>query len=264
MSIAGRTTFIRAGLGVAVKAAAAVGLVACGFSPSGDGSIDGPPGDGQPTTDADDGDAPAGLFCDRDNPDLRLCMTFEESAIDEAGAGVVIDVMDNLGFGPGKVGSAVQLTSTSAIHAAESAALDVTTALTMEAFVNVVQVPVSRAGFIDNNGQWGMWLGNNMRPYCTMSGSTVSGPTILTGTWTHVACVFDNLTYRIYVDGALFGTVNRQVPAPTTGTDGLSVGQDCTAGGGAGDPLTGAMDEVRIWASARSDAQIAAAATRTR
>lgn len=238
------------------------GLVACGFSPSGGGGTDGPTGDGQPT-DADDGDAPTRPFCDRDNPDLRLCMTFEESAMDEAGAGIVVDVMKNLGFGPGKVGSAVQLSSTSAIHVAETAALDVTTALTMETFAFVAQVPTSRAGFVDNNGQWGMWLGSNMRPYCTMSGSTVSGPTIAAGTWTHIACVFDNLTYRIYVDGALFGTVNRQVPAPTTGADGLSVGQDCTTGGGAGDPLTGAMDEVRIWASARSEAQIAAAAART-
>lgn len=182
--------------------------------------------------------------------------------MDEAGAGVVIDTMTDLGFGPGKIGSAVQLTSTSVIHASETPALDVTNALTMEAFGFVTQVPTTRAGFMDNNGQYGMWLGSNMRPYCTMSGSTVSGPTIAMATWTHVACVFDSLTFRIYVDGVLFGQVNRQVPASTTGADGLNVGQDCTSSG-AGDPLTGAMDEVRLWASARSDAQIAAAATRT-
>lgn len=201
-------------------------------------------------------------FCDREDPDLRLCLTFEEGAIDEAGAGVVIDRAANLGFGPGRVGAAVQLSSTSDIHAAENPALDATTALTMEAFVFVAAAPTSRAGIMDNNGQWGMWVGSNMRPYCTMSGSTVSGPTIAMNAWTHVACTFDNLTFRIYVDGALFGTVNRQVPAPTTGLDGVNVGQDCTPSG-ANDPLTGGLDEVRVWASARGDAQLAEAAART-
>jgi hypothetical protein len=254
MSFANRTTIIRAGLGVAVKALVA----ACSFAPAGEVASDGG-SDGPAAIDADVTPQP---FCDRDNPDLRLCMTFEESAVDEAGAGVVIDVMDNLGFLPGKVGSAVQLMRESEIHAKETPALDMTAALTMEAFVFVAEVPTNRAGIMDNNGQWGMWVGSNMRPYCTLSGSTVSGPTIAVGAWTHVTCVFDSLTYRIYVDGALFGTVNRQVPAPTTGADGVNIGQDCTASG-AGDPLTGAMDEVRIWASPRSEAQIAAAATRT-
>lgn len=240
--------------------------MACGFSPSGDGAGDGDGGgtgsDAQATIDAaeDDG-AQARPFCDRENPDLRLCMTFEESAMDESGSGIVVDTMEDLGFGPGKVGAAVQLTASSAIHVTESTALDVTTALTMEAFVFVAQMPANRAGIMDNNGQWGMWVGSNMRPYCTMSGSTVSGPTIATGQWTHIACTFDNLTFRIYVDGALFGTVNRQVPAPTTGVDGMNLGQDCTPAG-ADDPLSGALDEVRIWASPRNDAQIAAAATR--
>jgi hypothetical protein len=181
--------------------------------------------------------------------------------MDEAGAGVVVDETDNLGFGPGRVGAAVQLSSTSSIHVAETPALDVTTAFTMEAFVYVAQFPFNRAGIMDNNAQWGMWLGSNMRPYCTIGGTTVSGPTIASGAWTHIACVFDGLTYRIYVDGALFGTVNRQVPASTAGLDGMNIGQDCTPSG-PGDPLTGAMDEVRIWASARGDAQIAAAAAR--
>jgi len=259
-----RTRIIRAGLGVAVKATLALGLATCGFSPAGGGG-----GDDDPDADVAV-DAPAGIdadvtarpFCDREDPDLRLCLTFEEGAIDEAGAGVVVDRAANLGFGPGRVGAAVQLSSTSDLHAAESPALDVTTALTMEAFVLVAETPGNRAGIMDNNGQWGMWLGSNMRPYCTLSGSTVSGPTIAMNTWTHVACVFDSLTFRIHVDGALFGTVNRQVPAPTTGLDGVNVGQDCTPAG-ANDPLTGAMDEVRVWASARSDDQLAAAAART-
>jgi hypothetical protein len=264
MNIADRTPIIRAGLGVAVKAGAAIALFACGFAPSGEGTGDGggTGGDAQATTDADD-DATidARPFCDRDDPDLRLCITFEEGATDESGSGVLVDTMEDLGFGPGAVGTAVQLTSSSAIHVAESPALDVTTALTMETFVFVAQVPSNRAGIMDNNGQWGMWVGNNMRPYCTMSGSTVSGPTIAAGVWTHVACTFDSLTYRIYVDGALFGTVNRQVPAPTTGADGTNLGQDCTPTG-AGDPLSGALDELRIWAAPRNDAQIAEAAAR--
>jgi hypothetical protein len=264
MSIADRTWIIRAGLGVAVKAGVAIGPAACGFSPAGGGGDD-----AAPTTDAagDDGGVPTsdasdrGLFCDRDDPDLRLCMTFEEGAMDEAGAGVVVDVMQGLTFGPGPVGAAVQLTAASAIHVAETPALDLTTAMTMEGFGFVAATPTSRAGFMDNNGQWGMWIGNNLRPYCTLTGSTVSGPTIALDTWTHIACVFDSTTFRIYVDGVLFGMVNRTAAASTAGLDGANIGQDCTPTG-AGDPLTGGLDEVRIWASARTDEQIAAAAQR--
>ncbi|MBZ0233878.1 MAG: LamG domain-containing protein [Deltaproteobacteria bacterium] len=262
MITAERTRIIRAGLGGAVKATLALGLVACGFSPAG-GSGDLPdaaPGDAPLTT--IDADEPPRAFCDREDPDLRLCLTFEQGAADEAGAGAVVDRAANLGFGPGRVGGAVQLSSSSDLHVAETPALDVTTALTMEAFVLVAEAPANRAGIMDNNGQWGMWIGSNMRPYCTLVGSTVSGPTIAAATWTHVACVFDGQTYRIYVDGALFGTVNRQVPASTAGLDGVNVGQDCTPTG-ANDPLTGGLDEVRVWASARSDAQLAAAAART-
>jgi hypothetical protein len=259
MIFARRTSIIRAGLGVAVKATVAMSLAACGFSPSGDGGADAT--DAPSTTDASDAAISTGPFCDRENAELRLCMTFDESAMDEAGAGVVVDVADNVGFGPGKVGGAVQLSTSSAIHVTETAALDLTTAFTMEGFVFVAQFPFNRAGIMDNNTQYGMWLGSNMRPYCTIGGTTVSGPTIASGVWTHIACVFDNLTFRIYVDGALFGTVNRQVPASTGGLDGMNVGQDCTPTG-ADDPLVGAMDEVRVWASARSDAQIAAAAAR--
>ncbi len=240
-------------------------MIACGFSPSGDGSGgDGGGADGSGATDGGDGDAgPERPFCDRDEPLLRLCVTFQDGGVIDSSASGVPFTVEDLGFGPGIVDDAVQLTPTSVIHGDEHLGLDLTTALTMEAFVNVASSPspAPRAGIIDNNNQYGMWVSANMRPYCTVGSTTVSGPTIADGTWTHVACVFDNLTYRIFVDGALFGTVNRQVPAPITGVDGTNLGQDCTAGG-SGDPLTGRLDEVRIWASARSAEQIAAAAAR--
>jgi hypothetical protein len=257
-----RTPNIRAGLPAAVKAAVTLGLAGaagCGFSPRGaaeDGGVDGSSGDGG------DGDAASARpFCDRDDPDLRLCVTFTEGGvIDESSTGITFTTAD-LGFGPGRVDDAVQLKRSSVIHAAETPALDVTTALTMEAFVFPATVPSPRAGVIDNNNQWGMWIDANMRAYCTMSGSTVSGPTIAVGAWTHLACVFDGLTFRIYSDGVYFGTVNRQVPAPITGTDGTNLGQDCRPTG-TGDPLEGGLDEVRIWAHARTDAELAAAAAR--
>ncbi len=248
----------------AVKAAVATGLVACGFTPSGGGgsSIDAATdGDGPQVIDARDLDAVPGFFCDRSNADLRLCLTFQEGGVIDASGSNLTITATKIGFGPGIVDDAVQVDASSDIHVEENAALDVTTALTMETFVFVVDVPNPRAGLMDNNGQWGMWLGANMRPYCTMGGSTVSGPTIATGQWTHVACVFDNLTYRIFVDGSLFGTVNRQVPAPTGGVDGMNLGQDNTPMG-PNDPLSGALDELRIWGSVRSPEQIAEAAGR--
>lgn len=279
-----RTTHIRAGLGAAVKAAL-LALAACTFAPAG-GELDAPAvpadapdGDGAepdaPAIDAPATDAPAidaaidapplTPLCDVNDPTQRLCLTFEGSVTDGTGGPLQIQT-SNVDFDAGAVGMGSTLGLTSVIHVGENNAIDVTSGLTIEAFVRVTAPPSQtnqRAGVLDNNGQYSLWIDPEGRPYCTLPGSTASTTTPLPlNAWTHVACVFDGATYTLYVGGVEVGQVNRTAPVPANGNDGLNVGQDCTDGGGAADPLRGGIDELRLWSVGRSPAQIAAAAAR--
>lgn len=269
MKVATRTGFIRAGLAAAVKAAALLAVAGCGFHPAGgdgdaDAGADSAPGDpdAPPAIDAAADGTSARGFCDLADPTQRLCLTFAGGVLaDGTSSGLAIQATE-VGFGPGAVGDGLQVKSTSVVHVAETTALDIASALTMEAFVSVSAVTTTRAGVMDNNGQYGMWITPQLVPYCTLIGSTVTAPAALAAdTWAHLACVYDGASFALYVDGALVAAVNRSADITTTGADGLNLGQDCTVNG-AGDPLTGGLDEVRIWAAARSADEIAAAAAR--
>lgn len=267
-----RTSNIRAGLSAAVKAAIALfTLAGCPFRPAG-GADDGDAAlpDDAATTDAEgaidaavDG-RPVSALCDDDDAELRLCLSFDADVLDRSGTAAVLTTTA-VGFGPGAVGAGVELGGTSVIHAGDLAAFDLTTAMTIEAFVRIdaAPPPSPRAGVLDKNGEFALWIDPQFRPYCTLVGSTATATAaIAAATWTHLACVFDGTTFALYVDGVVAATVNRTAPINNTGSDGLNLGQDCRGATASGDPLRGGLDELRLWASARSAAQIAAAAAR--
>jgi hypothetical protein len=293
-----RTSYIRAGLAAAVKVALAA-LAACAFNPDGgDGVLDEDAADevDAPDVDAPDVDAPdidapdidaaidapidapidAAIdapidaptvppLCDPNDATQRMCLTFEGSVSNGAGTNLSLST-NNVGFGAGAVGMAATLGATSHIHANESGALDVTTGITIEAFVRVTANPPStgnmRAGIMDNNGQYGLWINTQRVPYCTLGTTVVGTAALPMNAWHHVACVYDGTMHRLYVDGVQVAAVNRMANIATTGGDGVNVGQDCLGGGAPGDPLQGGIDEVRLWSVGRSAAQIAAAAAR--
>jgi hypothetical protein len=267
-----RTSNIRAGLRAAVKATLAALWLAgagCGFSPSGAGGdteIDAPEGaiDAPPATNdaAIDGVTFAPL-CDADDPDLRLCMDFEGSVASGAGTTLTVDAM-NVAFLDGAVGGAARVTSASVIHVDENPALDFTTAMTIEAFVQIQPdpAPSPRVGIVDNNAQYGMWIDEDFQPYCTGNGSVVIGEAVLPRSWSHVACVFDGSTLRIYQGGLQIASAPQPMALSTNGGDGLNVGQDCRGDGQSGDPLNGSVDEVRIWSEVRTQEQLQEASSR--
>ncbi len=76
--------------------------------------------------------------------------------------------------------------------------------------------------------------------------------------WHHAAATFDGTTWNLYLDGNLDSTlaVNRPANALTNAL--TSVGSARTTGGVAAGFFAGVVDEVRIWNSARSLAQIQA------
>jgi hypothetical protein len=274
-------------------AAVAFAAAGCGFAPSGNDDmpadadadagdpVDASGDDAAPDPDAADVDAPAvdgavdaridatpdaapvvSVLCDASNAALRACFAFTGGTVTN-GAGTSLSISSqNVGATAGPVGGAIALTATSVIHIAESAALELPGPYTFEAFVRLGAAPsaAGRAGIYDENGEWGIFINDQRQVYCT--NGPVVGPALVLNTWTHVACVYDRQHVILYVGGQLVAMTPMTGDLVLTTADGGNLGQDCRAGGTSGDPMTGALDEVRIWASARSASQIAAAAAR--
>jgi hypothetical protein len=77
-----------------------------------------------------------------------------------------------------------------------------------------------------------------------------------TGTWYHMAMVYGSGTFSLYVNGALQGST---AVAPSYSTNAFRIGLDAA---GWGNNWLGAIDEVRFWNEARTQAQIQATMTR--
>jgi hypothetical protein len=129
--------------------------------------------------------------------------------------------------------------------------------ITIEAWIR----PTSFDGFPTIVGKsfgssyWlGLTTGGRLRYYTRGSGSSRDGVRVLTlGRWTHVAVSFDGTTRRYYVDGALDLEEVTPGPLPINAAP-LGIGADSS---GSFD-FEGNLAEVRIWAIARTQAEIRA------
>ena len=98
------------------------------------------------------------------------------------------------------------------------------------------------------------------------SGSTPSANHPITGTtaipigsaWHHAAATYDGAAWNLYLDGALDGTLTVNKPANAATTSRTAVGSALTTASVAAGFFAGVVDEVRIWNSARTLAQIQA------
>ena len=85
----------------------------------------------------------------------------------------------------------------------------------------------------------------------TILTNSAKGPTMATGSWTHLAGTYDGATLRIYVNGTLAGT------APQTGNVAdVTELRLCRYPRNIDNFLHGAVDEVRVWNIARTAQQI--------
>ncbi|MCB1965679.1 MAG: LamG domain-containing protein, partial [Candidatus Accumulibacter sp.] len=171
----------------------------------------------------------------------------------------------------GELGGGVDLNGFQYLEVANSSSIDLTGSLTVEAwirldhFTNTWQ-PIFYKG--DASSDWtrrsyAMWLnsdgslqfGSDSRYTGTAAG------VVQAGVWTHVAGTIDRATgsLRIYVNGDQAAARDNIGTAPSTAYD-----QPLLLGGGLyqssdSNLFAGALDEVRIWNTARSQAQIQAA-----
>ena len=156
--------------------------------------------------------------------------------------------------------SSLQLSGSSYLTVPSSPALDVSGALTLEAWVKInavgaAQAVVERFGPVNSSsggyalrvttaGKLHFFIGYDGGTSDTLDGAT----TITSGQWHHVAGVYDGSQMRVYVDGVLDGTKTTSA-LPGTGTANLIIGAAGNdAAGGA--LLNGWIDEVRLTADA--------------
>ncbi|MDM8564109.1 PA14 domain-containing protein [Candidatus Halobeggiatoa sp. HSG11] len=109
---------------------------------------------------------------------------------------------------------------------------------------------------MDGTGEGRNWLSYKNSTGTLISflgGSLLNGTTTLnTGNWYHVALVYDGVTLSLYLDGELENSVNRTLES-ADGNLLLGINKNLN-----GNYWNGAIDEVRVWNTARSQAEIQA------
>ena len=141
-----------------------------------------------------------------------------------------------------------------------SSGLSPTAAVTLEAWVFPTQLLPTTMGVIGKNYQTSYFLGiqSSGRVVFYPKGglsfrSRVTG-VIPVNRWTHIAGTYDGTTTRIYINGVQDTSSTGYTGAVGTNTDSLFIGADRV-----GPPtlfFKGLIDNVRIWAAARTAAQI--------
>jgi Concanavalin A-like lectin/glucanases superfamily len=237
------------------------GLCACSFDPHGTEPEE-LPADASAPIDAPVDARVAAPFCDPTNPDLIACYRFEDPAApvhdesmyaNEGTASAVVSL-----DGPPGHGQAIGFVPTSVASVPDAPSLNCTTSITMELWVRPHSLPATRSGLLDNDGQYGLFLGPDGSVRCAISSTVPIALSLKLDQWTHVACTYDGQAIRLYQDGKLASTTMTSVVLGTGSMNGMRLGMNSPDN----DVLDGAIDDVRLWRVARSDAQICAAADR--
>lgn len=239
-----------------MRAALLVALGACTFRTHPETALrDGAAGD---ALDARAGDAPDGRaldaatpFCDPSDTTLIACYEFEGTTDDASGHALNAS-SGGVTYVTGKRGLAAHADGSTQMNVAENALFD-PPAITIEAWIRAPLPGSGRAGIIDNQNQWGFFL----QPGGALQGiGLTSTANVPDSTWTHVAETYDGTT-RHYVNGVQVGvSAGGGLALSTAGVDGISIAADNPPG--AGSPLDGDIDQLRIYSVARTAEQIAA------
>jgi hypothetical protein len=185
------------------------------------GGIGGTGIDAAESADADTTGDAATAFCNPTNVDLRACFTFDGNTLDGSSYGHNISA-SSVVFLPGHSGQAL-LTRTGTYTVASSSALDVT-ALTIKLWIKPSALPTGgeRMGLVDSASRWRLFLASDGALRCSLTSGidyTTGTGKVAVDTWQRVACTFDGVLMRIYVNGVMVGqkTSASAFPAPGTG-----------------------------------------------
>jgi chitodextrinase len=161
----------------------------------------------------------------------------------------------------GEYGGAIVLTgANSGVDIPDSPSLDLTTGMTLEAWVNPTASPSAWRDVV-YKGNDNYYLEASSTNGTPAGGGTFGGAganafgagPLPVNTWTHLALTYDGSTLRMYVNGAQVGT-QPQTGAISTSTNPLQLGGDVFYGQG----FDGKIDEVRVYNGPLTAGQIQA------
>jgi hypothetical protein len=192
-------------------------------------------------------------------------------SFDESGGAIVKDAsgsgndgtLTNATRAPGKHGSALSFNGTSAfVSVADSPSLDLTTGMTLEAWVNPDALGTTWRTVVFKTASAGMVYSL----YANRSTTVPAGQVNIGGeqnangtaalplnTWSHLAATFDGGSLRLYVNGSLVATRAVAGPVPTS-TGALRLGGNSIWG----EFYSGLIDDVRVYNRALSQTQLQA------
>lgn len=190
-------------------------------------------------------------FCDPSDATLIACYQFDGTTDDASGHALNAS-SGGVTYVTGERGMAAHADTGTQMNVAESALLD-PQAITIEAWIRAPLPGAGRAGIVDNQNEWGFFL----QPGGALQGiGLTSLANVPDSTWTHVAETYDGTT-RHYVNGVQVGASGGGgLALSSAGIDGISIAADNPPG--AGSPLNGDIDQLRIYSVARTPEQIAA------
>lgn len=232
---------------------AGLGLLAgCNFDASVGGAN--PDATADPTGDGGGAAADAAGTAACDDPDIVLCMQFEDTTDDRSATKLAVTAT-GVEYADGHDGRAIKLDADSAITLPESQALDVTE-ITLEAWVKPDTSDGTNIVF-DNQGQYALIVRDD-KADCVVIGDSEflnpNGGAVAAGEWTHIACTYDSTDgLRVFQDGAQVGSANADGDITTGGQDGSAVGEDHP---NAGSKFVGMIDSLRLWKVARAPNEV--------
>lgn len=207
---------------------------------------------------------PTGVLLDPTTVGLVAAYSFNEATgaavADSSGNGNTGSIANATRTLAGKYGGALVFDGTTAlVTIADSASLRLTTAMTLEAWVNPSTVSSAWRDVI-YKGDSDYYLEGTSAPsgLPAMGGTFSSNPlygteALTTNTWSHLAATYDGATVRLYVNGSQVASRSQTGAIPTSASP-LQIGGDSIYG----QFFSGAIDEVRVYNVALTLAQIQA------
>lgn len=227
-------------------------LAACGFDHGqlGDERPDaggfGPGGGGGGTGGGSDTTTPVPRTCRFWDSSVRLCLEFDDGQLPTVHDTSVTPYTDptatNIQAAMRDTSPAVALATGSLLSVAENMKLDITTAITLELWVN--PTTLKYATLINNETQYKLAIDDTGHVSCNAGNAYVYtyDQTIPANKWSHIACTYDGSKMKVYIDG--------------DNANHCANGQQLSTGGMAGTAiagsLVGSIDEVHIYARAMS------------
>jgi glucose/arabinose dehydrogenase/PKD repeat protein len=143
----------------------------------------------------------------------------------------------------------------------DSSSLDLTTGMTLEAWVKPTTISGWRTAILKERGttdlDYALYASNGSRPrvenYTGVETGTNGTAGLPLNAWTHLAATYDGANLRLYVNGALVATKAASGPMPNTANP-LRIGGNAIWG----EYFSGLIDEVRVYNRALSEAEVKA------